>query len=42
MAGEESLLLSQPFGPSIAKVKIPEKMIQEFNKYIDRRSFPAL
>ena len=34
MAEEESLLY-QPFGPTIFKVKIPEKIIQELNNYID-------
>ena len=34
MAEEESLLY-RPFGPTIFKVKIPEKIIQELNNYID-------
>jgi len=32
---EEEPLLYQPFGPTIFKVKIPEKIIQELNNYID-------
>ena len=32
---EEDSLIYQPFGPTIFKVKIPEKIIQELNKYID-------
>jgi len=27
---------SKPFGPSIAKVKIPEKMINDLNNYVDK------
>ena len=32
---EEEPLLYRPFGPTIFKVKIPEKIIQELNNYID-------
>jgi len=32
---EEESLLYRPFGPTIFKVKIPEKIIQELNNYID-------
>ena len=32
---EEEPLLYRPFGPTIFKVKIPEKIIQELNNYVD-------
>ena len=32
---EDKLRVISPFGPSIAKVKIPEKIIQTFNDHVD-------
>ena len=32
---EEESTLFRPFGPTIFKVKIPEKIIQELNVYVD-------
>jgi len=33
---EEESTLFRPFGPSIFKVRIPEKIIQELNDYVDK------
>ena len=30
------LQIFKPFGPSIAKVKIPQEMIDELNRYVDK------
>ena len=32
---QTELIVLQPFGPSIVKVKIPENIINNINKYID-------
>ena len=34
--GEEKLNIINPFGPSIAKVKIPEKIIKSLNDHVDK------
>ena len=31
-----NVLVMKPFGPSIAKVKIPENLVKELNTYIDK------
>ena len=33
---EDESILYRPFGPSIFKVTIPEKMVQELNSYVDK------
>ena len=33
---ENESVLYRPFGPSIFKVTIPERMIQELNNYVDK------
>ena len=33
---DENFSVSRPFGPSIAKVKIPNNILNEINKYIDK------
>ena len=33
---DENFSVSRPFGPSIAKVKIPDNILNEINKYIDK------
>ena len=32
---QEKLSLLNPFGPTVAKITIPEKMILELNNYVD-------
>ena len=34
--GEEKLNIINPFGPSIAKVKIPDKIIKSLNDHVDK------
>ena len=34
--GDDKLNIINPFGPSIAKVKIPEKIIKSLNDYVDK------
>ena len=33
---DNQTMLYRPFGPSIFKVTIPEKMVQELNTYVDK------
>ena len=33
---EEELKILTPFGPSIAVVRIPEKIIKDLNNYVDK------
>ena len=34
--GDDKLNIINPFGPSIAKVKIPEKIIKSLNDHVDK------
>ena len=34
--GDELIKVIRPFGPSIARVKIPNDLVQNLNKYIDK------
>ena len=36
---ENKLNIISPFGPSIAKVKIPEKIIKTLNDHVDEKIF---
>ena len=33
---DENFIISKPFGPSVAKVKIPKNIIDDLNSYIDK------
>ena len=33
---KESFTIIRPFGPSIAKLKLPNEMISELNKFVDQ------
>ena len=33
---DENFIISRPFGPSVAKVKIPKNIVDDLNKYIDQ------
>ena len=36
MSSENTISISRPFGPSIAKVKIPQELVDSLNNYVDK------
>ena len=36
MSNENQITIQRPFGPSIAKVKIPIELIETLNNYVDK------